>query len=48
MNSFFRLKRMTHMLINRFFYFLAFTLGFVLGGGTIEKITGLFSSIFNF
>ncbi len=48
MNSFFRLKRMTHVFINKFFYFLAFAFGFCLGGGTIEKITDIFNSLFNF
>lgn len=47
MRGFFHLKRLAHIFINRIFYFIAFAIGFVLGGGTLEKITTIFNSIFN-
>lgn len=43
----FKLKRQAHRLVNISFYFLFFMAGFVLGGGTIEKVYSIFSSIFN-
>lgn len=48
MKSFFKLKGLAHLFINRIFYFIAFALGFYLGGGTLEKITTIFNTIFNF
>lgn len=48
MRSFFRFKRVLHVFINKIFYFIAFALGFVLGGGNYEKICAIFSNLFNF
>lgn len=33
------LKRKLHIFINYLFYFLFFIVGFLLGGGKVEKIT---------
>lgn len=41
----FRAKNKAHKLINTIFYFIIFMLGFILGGGNIEKIISLFNSI---
>lgn len=39
MKSLFRLKGKLHYLLNCLFYVLFFIVGFLLGGGHIEKIT---------
>lgn len=38
MNNIFRFKRKLHKLVNMFFYLLFFIVGFLLGGGSLEKI----------
>lgn len=43
----FRLKRQAHRLVNISFYFFFFAAGFLLGGGTIEKIISVFINFFN-
>lgn len=48
MRSFFKFKRFLHVFINKIFYFLAFALGFILGGGNYEKIYTFFRDLFNF
>ena len=45
MNSIFKLKYKLHHLINILFYFVFFAIGFIMGGGTIEKIISTFNSI---
>lgn len=44
--NFFGLKRQAHRLVNVLFYFGAFALGFILGGGTIEKLSDIFRNLF--
>lgn len=46
MNQIFKVKRKLHYLINCLFYLLFFAVGFLLGGGKIEKISDIFSNIF--
>ena len=46
MNNLFKLKRQAHRLVNALFYFIFFLVGFILGGGTIEKVVSIFNSIF--
>ncbi len=46
MNEIFKAKRKIHYLINVAFYLLFFIAGFLIGGGKIEKISDIFSSIF--
>lgn len=48
MRGFFRFKRFLHVFINKIFYFIAFALGFMLGGGTLEKVVSFFNNIFHF
>lgn len=42
----FKLKYRMHKLVNNIFYFLVFALGFVLGGGNLEKIKEIFDNLF--
>ena len=46
MNQVMRVKRKIHYLVNLAFYLLFFIIGFLVGGGKIEKISDIFSSIF--
>lgn len=41
----FKLKYKLHRLINILFYFIIFALGFILGGGKLEKVINTFKSI---
>lgn len=41
----FRLKYKLHKFINIAFYFMFFAIGFILGGGNLEKIIDMFKSI---
>lgn len=43
MRSLFRLKGKLHYLLNCAFYLIFFILGFLLGGGKIEKISNIFT-----
>lgn len=43
MNSIFKLKYKMHHLINVLFYFLFFAAGFMLGGGSFEKVVDIFN-----
>lgn len=43
--NFFQMKRQAHRIVNILFYFGAFAIGFILGGGTIEKISNIFNNI---
>lgn len=45
MKSLFRLKGKMHYLINCGFYLVFFILGFLIGGGKIEKIPSFFNFI---
>lgn len=45
MYNIFNLKRKLHYLINMVFYLLFFILGFLIGGGKIEKISDFFNNI---
>lgn len=47
MNQIFRLKGKLHKLINLAFYFVFFAIGFLMGGGKIEKISSIFSNLFS-
>lgn len=38
-----KVKYKMHRLVNMIFYFLIFALGFILGGGNIEKVFEVFS-----
>lgn len=42
-----RVKYKMHRLVNLIFYFIIFAVGFMLGGGTYEKIKDYFDIIFN-
>lgn len=42
----FKLKRQAHRLVNIIFYFIVFAIGFIMGGGTIEKMVSIFNNIF--
>ena len=44
MNSVFKLKYKMHRFINILFYFLFFAAGFLLGGGTFEKVIDIFNN----
>ena len=44
MNSVFKLKYKMHKFINILFYFLFFAAGFLLGGGTFEKVIDIFNN----
>ena len=46
MNGIFKAKRKIHYLINMAFYILFFIVGFLIGGGKIEKISDIFNNIF--
>lgn len=41
--NFFKIKRNAHKLVNILFYFFVFALGFILGGGKLEKISDVFN-----
>lgn len=43
MNEIFKVKRKLHFFINYAFYFLFFAAGFLLGGGSLEKILDFFN-----
>lgn len=43
MNEIFKIKRKLHYFINYAFYFLFFAVGYLLGGGSIEKIFDFFN-----
>lgn len=45
MNNIFRLKYKMHRFINILFYFLFFAAGFLIGGGTLEKVINIFNNI---
>lgn len=47
MRYFLRTKRMTHVLVNNIFYFIVFILGFMLGGGSIEKVKIFINDVIN-
>lgn len=47
MNQVFRLKGKLHRFINMTFYFVFFIIGFLLGGGSLEKVSSIFSNFFN-
>lgn len=42
----FTIKRKLHIFINYLFYLLFFLVGFLLGGGNIEKITDYINILF--
>lgn len=42
-----KLKYKMHKFVNMIFNFLLFALGFILGGGSCEKIFEYFSNLFN-
>lgn len=42
-----KIKYKIHRLVNLAFYFITFALGFILGGGHIEKISNIFNNLFN-
>lgn len=42
-----KIKYKMHRLVNLIFYFIIFSVGFMLGGGHIEKIKDYFTYIFN-
>lgn len=46
MKSILRTKSLLHRFINYLFYFIVFILGYILGGGNIEKISDFFSIIY--
>lgn len=41
------IKYKAHRLVNLVFYFIVFVVGFLLGGGHIEKIKDYFAILFN-
>ena len=43
----FSVKYKMHRWVNLIFYFIVFALGFIAGGGNIEKITNIFNNFFN-
>jgi hypothetical protein len=47
MNQVFRAKAKMHKFINMAFYFVFFFIGFLVGGGKIEKISSIFNYFFN-
>ncbi len=47
MKNLFRLKGKLHYLLNCAFYLIFFIIGFLLGGGKIEKISDIFNNFFN-
>ena len=46
MNQVLKVKRKIHYLINMTFYLLFFIIGYLVGGGHIEKIFDLLNNIF--
>ena len=44
MNNVFKLKRKMHRLVNILFYCFFFAAGFLLGGGTFEKVINIFNN----
>ena len=44
----FKLKYKMHKLVNTIFNLIIFSIGFILGGGNIEKIKEYFDIIFTF
>lgn len=46
MNSIFKIKGKLHRFINFAFYFVFFAIGFIMGGGSLEKVVSIFNSIF--
>lgn len=42
-----KMKYKAHRLINMIFYFIVFLIGFLLGGGYIEKVKDYFSVFFD-
>lgn len=47
MNEILRTKYKIHRFINLAYYFIFFIVGFLIGGGKIEKISYFFNNIFN-
>lgn len=43
MSEIFKIKRKLHYFINYAFYFLFFAVGYLLGGGSLEKIFDFFN-----
>lgn len=43
MKEIFRLKSKLHLFINYAFYFLFFLVGYLIGGGKLEKIMDIFN-----
>lgn len=47
MKDLFKLKFLLHRFINYLFYFLFFIVGFLVGGGSFEKISDIFNNFFS-
>ena len=47
MRSLFRLKYKLHRLVNMLFYLIFFAIGFMLGGGSFEKISNIICDFIN-
>ena len=43
----FSLKRKAHRFVNMAFYFIFFIIGFIVGGGNIEKISSIINYFFS-
>lgn len=46
MNNVIKVKYKLHRFVNLAFYFVFFLIGFLIGGGSLEKVIHIFTSIF--